>query len=152
MAARNSIRARKARSVKLSPTPRHKLTLSPAAMAKRLATRKRYTGKTSPADAVREFRDEASGDARPDVSEELFAILHALVRAIAVVRTAKRGLEHREDKWDEVVTLEIAIEMLRQVDESLNLVADGRPSRIRPVEADVEHDANDTTNDGEGDE
>jgi hypothetical protein len=79
-----------------------------------------------------------------DYTEDLFAILNALVKAKSLIVTAKRSMEHRESTWDEITTLEAAIQMLRRVDMALNDVADGRPSRIRPDE-DV-----DTTDDGKG--
>jgi hypothetical protein len=101
---RKFTRARKARSVKPSPKPRHKATLSP--------TRRK------PADD----------------KQVLFAILGELVNATSLIVTATRSLEHRESAWDEIATLEAAIKMLRRVDVALNDVADGRPSPITPDE------------------
>jgi hypothetical protein len=137
---RNSTRAGKARSVK--PTPRHKPTLSPAAMAKRLASRKRYTGKPSPTKVLRELRHNASGEASPtdDEAQDLYAILHELVLALSVIRTAKQSLEHQDSNRDAIVTLEAGIKMLRRVDHALNCVADGRPSSLIPTD---EHDTDD---------
>lgn len=140
-------RARTARPPKPSPKPRRKPALGPAAMAKRLAARTRYTGKSSPTKVLRKLRDAASGDARPaDETEDLFAILSELVNATCVIRTVKRSLEHGESAWDEVASLEAAIKMLRRVDVALNDVADGRPARIKPTDEDED------TTDDEGDE
>jgi hypothetical protein len=75
-----------------------------------------------------------------DETEDLFAILAQLVRAISLIRTTKHSLEYYEESWDEITTLEAAIEMLRLVDMALNDVADGRPSRIRPDETEDEAD------------
>jgi len=81
-----------------------------------------------------------------EFAAHVFAILHALVKAKSLIVTAKRSLEHRESTWDEIVTLEAAIKMLRRVDVALNDVADGRPSRITANEdedtddREVDHD------------
>ena len=56
---RNSTRpAQKTRSVKPTPKRRRKRTRSPAAVKKRLAKRKRYTGRPSPTEVLRETRGD----------------------------------------------------------------------------------------------
>jgi hypothetical protein len=138
--ARNSTRrATKARSVKPTPTPRHKPTLSPAAMKKRLESRKPVAGLGTAATAGPSTRRKPADD-----EADLFAILHELANAISVIRTAKQSLEHRDSNWDEIVTLEAAIKQLRRVDVALNDVADGRPARITPDEVGTDDDDIDT--------
>jgi hypothetical protein len=77
---------------------------------------------------------------KPAQSEELMAILEELVRAIALIKTAISGLRHNYTMTDEIVTLETAVAMLRRVDSSINDVAEGRPSKIRPQEIEDEDD------------
>jgi len=109
-------------------------------MAKR-SSRKPATGLRTAVDVLRDARGPVNARTRKpadDTEQELFAILHALVKARSLIVTAKRSLEHRESTWDEIVTLEAAIKMLRRVDVALNDVADGRPSRIRPEDEDTD--------------
>jgi hypothetical protein len=141
--AKRTLKRTRTRVKKKSPP-----TLSPAAMKKRLATRKRTTGLGAAAvDTLRAHRDggEIRTPAPADDTEDLFAILQQLVRAISLIRTAKRSLEHHESMWDEITTLEAAIKMLRRVDVALNDVADGRPSRMTP-DKDEDHDDDEEVN------
>lgn len=124
---RNSTRARRTRFAKHTPrSPNGRAT-------SRLPTK-------SPLGALDEMgnagdrsnlpRRPASIRRKATGNTDLYAILQALAHAISVVRTAKQSLERDDTRWDEVVTLDAAITMLRQVDVKLNDVADGRPSRI----------------------
>jgi hypothetical protein len=67
-----------------------------------------------------------------EFAAHVFAILHALVKTKSLIVTAKRSLEHRESTWDEIVTLEAAIKMLRRVDVALRtLPTDARHASLR---------------------
>jgi hypothetical protein len=138
----DSTRARKARSIKLTPTPRRKPTLSPAAMKKRLATRKRATGLgTAAVDALREIRDGipegAPSSARAPrarrrkptradkwASEALFNLLDDVTNVRALLTVTARSFEQQEGFGDEHAALEMAIKLLRAVDLKLNGIAD----------------------------
>jgi hypothetical protein len=142
MAARNSTtrkRARRVQKIRKPPDP----AKNPATVAQRLASRKPAIGLRTAADVLRDVRGPINARARKPAEareDELFAILHVLVKAISLIRTAKRSIEQREAEWDEIVTLEAAIKALRRVDVALNDVADGRPSRIT---ADEDKDTDD---------
>jgi hypothetical protein len=131
MAARNSTTRKRARRVPKTRKPPD-TAKNPATVAQRLPSRKPATGLRTAGDVLREARGpiNARPRKRADHTADLFAILHALVKAISLIRTAKRSIEQREAEWDEIVTLEAAIKALRRVDVALNDVADGRPSRI----------------------
>jgi hypothetical protein len=78
--------------------------------------------------------EDTAGQREPDPSAELMAILEVHVNALALIKTAIHGLQHEYTMTSEIVTLETAVKMLRRVDSSINLVAEGQPSEIRPEE------------------
>ena len=139
MAARNSTTRKRARRV---PKTRNSpdTARNPATVAQR-SSRKPATRLRTGVDVLRDACRRIEARARKpadDKEEDLFAVLHALVKARSLIVTAKRSLERRESTWDEIVTLEAAIKVLRRVDVALNDVADGRPSRIAENEDDRE--------------
>jgi hypothetical protein len=114
-------------------------------MAKRLASGKPATRLHTATDVLRDACGPINARARKpaDDTNDLFAILNALVKAISLIRTAKRSIEQREAEWDEIVTLEAAIKALRRVDVALNAVADGQPSPITVDEGEDEEVSHD---------
>jgi hypothetical protein len=115
---------------------------TPQQMLQRLAKRK---AATTAQDTLREIRGAGdsprakparTGRRKPDQSDELMAIVEYLTHAIALIRTAARGLREQYTMLDEVVVLDMAVTMLRRVDTSINHVAEGRSSEIRPEEID----------------
>ena len=104
---------------------------------KKSRNRKRHT--KAPASSTAAARRR-----KPDQSEELMAILEELVNAIALIKTAISGLRHNYTMTDEIVTLQTAVKTLRRVDSSINDVAEGRPSGIRPEDIEDDDDTEGT--------